>query len=182
MAEAGLNHDGSNQTCACMILSTISSMIGIGPRSRTWVDLTPIYEFYSFAFVATSLSQHYKRAKEKAEEFCEHFHGLCILQGRAKVDEWWNEEPKPHQKDGEWHSIYQLKERKGQVELIDDSRLLKLLIAPSQASILKEMIASEQRVEEGAEVRATTPVSLFINVGLKLQARQYVVHFFPEQI
>ena len=74
------------------------------------------YEFYSFTFVATSLPQHYKRAKEKGEEFCEHFHGLCILWGGAKVDEWWNEELKPRQKDGEWHSIYQLKEQKDQVK------------------------------------------------------------------
>ena len=33
------------------------------------------------------------------------------------------------------------------------------------------MIASEQRVEEGAQARATTPVAVFINIGLKLQAR-----------
>ncbi|KAJ6506564.1 hypothetical protein C8R45DRAFT_922749 [Mycena sanguinolenta] len=41
-----------------------------------------------------------------------------------------------------------------------------------KASILKEMIASEQRVEEGTEAHATPPVALFINVGLKLQGRQ----------
>lgn len=36
------------------------------------------------------------------------------------------------------------------------------------------MIASEQRAEDRAQASATTPVALYINVGLKLQARQYV--------
>ncbi|KAJ6505280.1 hypothetical protein C8R45DRAFT_923574 [Mycena sanguinolenta] len=51
----------------------------------------------------------------------------------------------------------------------------KVFVAPSQATILKEMIASEQRAEERAQASVTTPVALFINVGLKLQARQYVL-------
>jgi hypothetical protein len=42
------------------------------------------------------------------------------------------------------------------------------------------MIASEQRAEEGAQTRAATPIALFINVGLKLQARQYVFSFFSQ--
>ncbi|KAJ7755315.1 hypothetical protein DFH07DRAFT_743385 [Mycena maculata] len=37
------------------------------------------------------------------------------------------------------------------------------------------MIAGEQRAEEASQVRATTPVALFLNVGLKLQAKQYVL-------
>ncbi|KAJ6450000.1 hypothetical protein C8R45DRAFT_947115 [Mycena sanguinolenta] len=45
--------------------------------------------------------------------------------------------------------------------------------APSQAAILKEMLTIEKRVEQAAQARAGTSVALFINVGLKLQARQY---------
>ncbi|KAJ7476653.1 hypothetical protein FB451DRAFT_1173522 [Mycena latifolia] len=86
----------------------------------------------------------------------EHFHGLCILRGRELVDKWWKESTEPYQKGSEWHSAYRLKEQK----------------APSQATILKEMIASEQRAEDRAQASATTPVALYINVGLKLQARQ----------
>ena len=52
--------------------------------------------------------------------------------------------------------------------------ITKVFQAPSQATILKEMIASEQRAEDRAQASATTPVALYINVGLKLQARQYV--------
>ncbi|KAJ6450266.1 hypothetical protein C8R45DRAFT_946873 [Mycena sanguinolenta] len=44
-------------------------------------------------------------------------------------------------------------------------------MTPSQATILKEMIASEQRAEERAQASVTSPAALFINVGLKLQAR-----------
>ena len=47
-----------------------------------------------------------------------------------------------------------------------------LMYPTSQGAILKEMIASKQRVEEGAQACATTPVSVFINIGMKLQARQ----------
>ncbi|KAJ6452122.1 hypothetical protein C8R45DRAFT_945920 [Mycena sanguinolenta] len=48
----------------------------------------------------------------------------------------------------------------------------KLFEAPSQATILEEILASEQKSEEESQAHATTPVSLFLNVGLKLQARQ----------
>ncbi|KAJ6448764.1 hypothetical protein C8R45DRAFT_947779 [Mycena sanguinolenta] len=44
--------------------------------------------------------------------------------------------------------------------------------APRQATTLEEIIASEQKAEEGSEAHATTPVALFLDVGLKLQARQ----------
>ncbi|KAJ6447374.1 hypothetical protein C8R45DRAFT_948565 [Mycena sanguinolenta] len=37
------------------------------------------------------------------------------------------------------------------------------------------MIASEHRAEETVQASVTSPVALFINVGLKLQARQYVL-------
>ncbi len=47
--------------------------------------------------------------------------------------------------------------------------------APSQANILKEMVASEQRAEDASQARVTTPVAHFLHVGLKLQARQCVI-------
>jgi hypothetical protein len=55
----------------------------------------------------------------------------------------------------------------------------KSIEAPSQASILKEMVASEQRAEEASQAQVITPVAHFLHVGLKLQARQWVIlsHF-----
>ncbi|KAJ6474309.1 hypothetical protein C8R45DRAFT_935706 [Mycena sanguinolenta] len=51
---------------------------------------------------------------------------------------------------------------------------MHLTTAPSQATILEEIIASEQKAEEqkaeeGSQAHVTTPVALFLNVGLKLQ-------------
>ncbi|KAJ7732066.1 hypothetical protein DFH07DRAFT_755417 [Mycena maculata] len=138
-----------------------------GHRHDTLNDFFNDWNWIKVQNLATSLSRLYTKAKETAEERREHFQGLSILRGHGLVHKWQKEPTQPYQKGSEWHSVYRLKEQK----------------APSQAKILKEMIAGEQRAEEASQARATTPVALFLNVGLKLQAKQYVLRLllFTEQ-
>ncbi|KAJ6489120.1 hypothetical protein C8R45DRAFT_929812 [Mycena sanguinolenta] len=126
-----------------------------GHRHDTLNDFFNDWNWIKVQNLATSLSHAYTKAKETAEERLEHFRGLCILRGHTLVNKWRQESTTPYQKGNEWYSVYRMKEQK----------------ALSQATILKEMIASEQKLEEGSQARATTPVALFLNVGLKLQAR-----------
>ncbi|KAJ7612757.1 hypothetical protein FB45DRAFT_874959 [Roridomyces roridus] len=50
-------------------------------------------------------------------------------------------------------------------------KYLNFLQAPSQANILKDMIAAEHRADDLSQGRGTTPIALFLHTGLKLQAR-----------
>ncbi|KAJ7726141.1 hypothetical protein DFH07DRAFT_782807 [Mycena maculata] len=101
----------------------------------------------SFIFLATSLSRLYTKAKETAEECCKHFQGMTILRGHSFVHKRHKNPTQQYQRGSEWHTS-------------------------SQAKIPKEMIADEQRAEEASQACVTTPVVLFLNVGLKLQAKQ----------
>jgi hypothetical protein len=40
--------------------------------------------------------------------------------------------------------------------------------ALSQASILRDILAHEEKTEAASNARPTTPVGLFLNIGLKL--------------
>ena len=69
---------------------------------------------YSFNFLAASLSRLYTKAKDHAKVAREHFHGLSVLRGRERVTQWWNKKTQPLYKNNEWHSVYRLKDKKGE--------------------------------------------------------------------
>lgn len=125
------------------------------------------------------LTRLYKNAKKVSLERLEQFHGLCILRGRSLVEKWQSESTEPYKKGNEWYSVYRLKEGKGRSKITNDctSNYLKCFKAPSQASILRDILAHEEKIEAASNARLTTPVGLFLNVGLKLQSRQWVSLF-----
>ena len=100
-----------------MILSMISSMTGIGSRLKIWVCNSFFFvcsKAHAYSTSCLSLSQLYTKAKQMAVERQDHFHGMCILRGCTLVEKWQKEPTQAYQKGSEWHSVYQLKEGKGQ--------------------------------------------------------------------
>ena len=63
-------------------------------------------------FIGRSLSGNLSKAYEMRTSMVDHFLGLSIIRGKESVELWENEPTEAWFSDGEWHSIYQLRESK----------------------------------------------------------------------
>jgi len=108
----------------------------------------------------------------------DHFIGLSIVRGKENVKLWEKSSTEAWFSNGEWHSVYRLKQSKCLYIL----RLMFfathiICLVSSQSVIFQGIEASEKAKESHYETLPRRSASLprLIHLGIKIQEKQYVV-------
>ncbi|KAF8204536.1 hypothetical protein BJ912DRAFT_277 [Pholiota molesta] len=129
-----------------------------GHRHDTLNDFHNYWNWNKIRGLGQSLFDALQVACAKRTSMIDYFLGLSLLRGQENVERWEAESTKPWFIDGEWQSVYRLKQSK----------------LPSQASILQSLEATEKAQDAESEERSGRHGSLshLVHVGIKLQEKQ----------
>ncbi|PPQ98101.1 hypothetical protein CVT26_003271 [Gymnopilus dilepis] len=128
-----------------------------GHRHDTINDLHNYWNWNKLRGLGRSLSDNLRKAFETRDAMIDHFLGLSILRGEENVKLWEKEDREPRLVDGEWESVYRLKEAK----------------LPSQAAIFQSLEVAEKAQKDTSLPGHSTSTSRLLHMGIKLQEKQH---------
>ncbi|KDR71018.1 hypothetical protein GALMADRAFT_15660, partial [Galerina marginata CBS 339.88] len=131
-----------------------------GHRHDTLTDFQNDWNWVKAQKLAESLRRHLIDAKDLAAKKLDHYIGLSLLNGSARVESWSKLSTEPKLVKGEWHSVYRYKEPK----------------FPSQAAVYRDMLDAEIKEQEAVDVPSRgTPIAIFLDTGFKIQSKQQLL-------
>ena len=102
----------------------------------------------------------------------DHFLGISILCGEENVKLWEKEDTEPQLVDGEWESVYRLREAKREFALTILFSLFTVHLVPSQAAIFQSLEVAEKAQKETSLPGRPTSICRLLHTGIKLQEKQ----------
>ncbi|THU94665.1 hypothetical protein K435DRAFT_667945 [Dendrothele bispora CBS 962.96] len=109
----------------------------------------------------SSLYRQLTNARSQARRKVDFYKGQCKLNGQARVEKWLKMSVLPTRKGDHVESVYRLKEDK---ELV-----------PGQGQIYRQMLDAETEEIPNTSGKKGSPISKFLNTGLKIQSTQRTV-------